>query len=93
MNIQSLKYPGSSVSHLIDKTWGSDNGVTFAFILENESEGQMYMKGMIPYLRDAVGEWFPNAFTVEAIETHVDSTWDPVTKQIFFTMDAWVKIL
>jgi hypothetical protein len=29
--------------------------------------------------------------TVEAIETHADSTWDPVTKQISSTTDAWVK--
>ena len=41
--IQSSKYPGSSVFHLIDKTRCSDNGVMFfTFILENESEGQMY---------------------------------------------------
>jgi hypothetical protein len=91
MNIQSSKYPGSSVFHSIDKTWGSDNGVTFTFIPENELEGQMYMTGMIPYLRDAVGEWYLNAFMVEAIETHSDSTWDPETKQISSTTDAWVK--
>ena len=91
MNIKSSKYPESSVFHSIDKTYGSDNGVTFTFIPENESEGQMYMTGMIPYLRDAVGEWYLNAFTVEAIETHADSTWDPVTKQISSTTDAWVK--
>ncbi len=91
MNIKSSKYPGSSVFHSIDKTWGSDNGVTFTFIPENESEGQMYMTGMIPYLRDAVGEWYLNAFTVEAIETHTDSSWDPDTKQISSTTDARVK--
>jgi hypothetical protein len=45
----------------------------------------MNMTGMIPYLRNAVGEWYLNAFTVEAIETHADSSWDPETKQISYT--------
>lgn len=91
MSIPSQKFPGSPVFHSIDKTWGSDNGVTLTFIPENEEEGRMYQTGMIPYLRDAVGEWYLNAFTVEAIERHVDSIWDPETKQISSTTDAWVK--
>jgi hypothetical protein len=79
------------VFHAIDKAWGLDNGVNFNFLPENESEARMYISGLVPYVRDAAGEWYLNAFTTEAIETHQDSTWDPETKQISSTTDVWVK--
>jgi hypothetical protein len=77
MNIESSKYPGFPVFHAIDKAWGSDNGVTFNFLPENEAEARMYIDRLVPYLRDTAGEWYLNAFTMEAIEKHQDSSWDP----------------
>jgi hypothetical protein len=38
MSIESSKYPGFPVFHTVDKAWGSDNGVNFNFLPENESE-------------------------------------------------------
>ena len=91
MDIKSSKFPDFPVFHAIDKAWGSDNGVNFNFLPENESEARMYISGLVPYVRDTAGEWYLNAFTTEAIETHQDSTWDPETKQISSTTDVWVK--
>jgi len=48
MGIQSSKFTGKSVFHTVDPAWGSDNGVTFTFILENEAEARMYITGMVP---------------------------------------------
>jgi hypothetical protein len=48
MGIQSSKFTGKSVFHTVDPAWGSDNGVTFTFILENEAEARMYIAGMVP---------------------------------------------
>jgi hypothetical protein len=91
MGIESSKYPGLPVFHTVDKAWGSDNGVNFNFLPENESEARMYIAGLIPYLRDSVGEWFLHAFSTEAIERHSDSVFDPASKQIYSTSDAWVN--
>jgi hypothetical protein len=38
MRIQSSRFPGKPVFHTVDPAWGSDNGVTFTFIPENEAE-------------------------------------------------------
>jgi hypothetical protein len=38
-----------------------------------------------------VGEWYLSAFTTDAIESHMESSWDPNTKQISSTSDAWVQ--
>lgn len=91
MNIESSRYPGCPVFHAIDRAYGSDNGVTFNFLPENESEAHMYISGLVPYLRDTAGEWYLNAFTAEAVERAQDSSWDPETKQISSTTDVWVK--
>ncbi len=91
MNIESFKFPGFPVFHVIDKTWNSDNGVVFTFLPENTSEAEMFISGLVPYVRDTSGEWYLNAFTVEAIKRHQESSWDPVTKQISSTTDVCVK--
>ena len=91
MQIESSKFPGHPVFHAIDRAWGSDHSVNFNFIPENEAEARMYISGLVPYVRDTVGEWYLNAFTVEAIEKHADSSWDPNTKQVSSTLDAWLR--
>jgi hypothetical protein len=75
MNIMSSKFPGKPVFHSVDPTWGSDNGVTFTFIPENESEARMYIAGLVPYIRDTEGSGL-TAFSVEAIDQHADSVFD-----------------
>jgi len=91
MRIQSSRFPGKPVVHTVDPAWGSDNGVTFTFIPENEAEARMCIAGVVPYIRDMRGEEMLHAFLVEAIEQHADSNFDLVTKQISSTCDVWIQ--
>lgn len=43
MSIQSSKFPGKPIFHSVDPAWGSDNGVIFTFMLENEAEARIYI--------------------------------------------------
>jgi hypothetical protein len=88
LSLNTSKFPEFSIFHAIGRAWGSDNGVTFNFLPENESEGHMYISGLAPYLRDTAGEWYLNAFKFEAIEHHQNSSWDPVMKHILSTTDV-----
>jgi hypothetical protein len=91
MEIKSTVYPDFPVFHSIDKTWGSDSNVMFTFLPENNSDARMYIAGLIPYLRDTQDSWFLQAFTEEAKTMHRSSVWDPVTKQVSSTTDAWIS--
>jgi hypothetical protein len=91
MDIPSSKFPGKPVFHTLDPAWGSDNGVTFTFIQENEAEVRMYISGMVPYIREMYGEELLKAFSADSVERHSDSIFDLVTKQISSTTDVWIK--
>jgi hypothetical protein len=82
MSIKSTKYPSCSLFHSIDKSWRVSKGVTFTFVPENESDGRMYVAGLIPFLR-SVDEWYLTQFTEEAKFRHRSSVWDPDTRQLF----------
>jgi hypothetical protein len=84
MRIQSSAFPNCGVFHTIDKSWRKENGVTFTFVLENESDGRMYVAGLITYLR-AFDPWFLSQFTEEARNWHRSSHWDEKLKQVFST--------
>lgn len=91
MDNPSSKFPGKPVFHTLDPAWGSDNGVTFTFIPENEAEARMYIAGMVPYIREMYGNILFRAFSADAIDRHADSIFDPVTKQISLTTDVWIQ--
>lgn len=91
MGIMSSKFPGKPVFHSVDPAWGSDNGVTFTFIPENEAEARMYIAGLVPYIRDTIGPELLRAFSAEAVDRHADSVFDQTTKQIFSTTDVWIQ--
>ena len=82
MKIPSTTHEGASVFHTIDKSWRDENGVTFTFVPENESEGRMYVAGLIPYLR-SIDPWYLSMFTEDARYGHRLSHWDEKSKQIF----------
>ncbi len=82
MNIPSTEYEGASVFHTIDRSWRDENGVTFTFVPENDSDGRMYVAGLIPYLR-SIDPWFLTMFTEDARNMHRLSHWDEQSKQIF----------
>jgi len=50
MSIQSSKFPGKPIFHSVDPAWGSDNGVIFTFMLENEAEARIHIAGLVPYV-------------------------------------------
>jgi hypothetical protein len=62
MSIPSSAFPNSSMFHTIDKSWWDENGVTFTFVLENESDGRMNVAGLVPYLQ-AMDPWSLSQFT------------------------------
>jgi len=90
MDIQSMKFPGHPVFHSLDATWGSDNGVNFNFHPDNEKEARMYIAGLIPCMRDTMGEKYLSGFSADAIGRHSDSVFNVKTKQIYSNTDIWV---
>ncbi len=93
MDIPSSEFPGKPVFHSVDPAWGSENGVNFTFIPENEAEARMYIAGLEPYLRDTyVKEMLRvlKAFSANTIDSHADSVFDPETRQIFLNTDVWI---
>jgi hypothetical protein len=84
MNIPSSVYDNTPVFHTIDRAW-KDNGVTFTFVPENESDGRMFVAGLIPYLR-AIDPWYLSCFTEDARYGHRLNHWDPKSKQVL-TLD------
>jgi hypothetical protein len=67
----------------MDRQWRSENGVTFTFLPENDSEARSIVAGLIPYLRYTVDPWFMKMFTTEAKYRHASSKWDQATRQVF----------
>jgi hypothetical protein len=90
MGIQLSKFPGHPVFHAIDTTWGSDNGISFNFHLDNKAEARMYIVSLIPFIRDTKGEEYLYIFSAEAVDRHLKSIFDEITKQIFLNTDVWV---
>jgi hypothetical protein len=82
MNIKSSKFPSCSLFNTIDKCYRDPKGVTFTFVPENESDGRMYVAGLIPYLR-SIHPWYLDQFTEAAKIRHQSSVWDSTTQQIF----------
>ncbi len=82
LQIHSSKYPGVSVFHTVDRSWRDENGVTFTFVPEHDSDGRMYVAGLLPYLR-SVDEWYLSLFSEDARNRHKNSIWDPQSKQVF----------
>jgi len=90
MNIKSSRFADKPVFHTVDPVWGTDNGVTFTFIPENEAEARMFIAGLIPYIRDTLGEGHLQPFTTEAVDRHADSVYDSTTRQISSITDIWI---
>jgi hypothetical protein len=82
MSIKSTKFPSCSLFHTIDKSYRDPKGATFTFVPENESDGRMYVAGLIPYLR-SIHSWYLDQFTEAAKSRHRSSVWDEKTQQIF----------
>jgi hypothetical protein len=82
MSIPSTIYPNVPVFHSIDTQWRSENGFTFTFLPENESDGRMYVTGLIPYLH-SINPWYIACFTKDARQCHSFSIWDSEKKQLF----------
>jgi hypothetical protein len=80
MSITSTVYENTLVFHTIDKVW-KDGGVTFTFVPKNESDGRMYVAGLIPYLR-SINPWYLSCFTEDARYLHCLKHWDPHSKQV-----------
>jgi hypothetical protein len=91
MTIPSSKFPGKPVFHTVDPAWGTDNEVTFNFIPENEAEARMFIAGLVPYIRDTLGEKHLRPFSVDAIDHHSDSVYNKATNQISSTTDIWIN--
>ncbi len=90
MKIQSSKFPGKPVFHSVDHAWGSNNGVNFIFISENEAEAQMFIAGLVPYIRDTLGVDNLRPFSKDAVKHHTNSVFDQTSKQFFLTTDIWI---
>ena len=83
MSIPSLVFPGTPLFHTIDRQWRSENGVTFTFLPENDSEARSIIAGLIPFLRHTANPWYMKMFTTEAKYRHASSKWDQATRQVF----------
>lgn len=89
MNIKSSKFPACSLFHTIDRSYRDPKGVTFTFVPENESDGRMYVAGLIPYLR-SIHPWYLEQFTETAKTHHRSSVWDSKTQQIFSMVELCI---
>ncbi len=83
MEIPSQVFPGTPMFHTMDKQWRSENGVTFTFLPENDSDARTIVAGLIPYLRYTAEPWYLSMFTSEAKLRHASSKWDHTTRQVF----------
>jgi hypothetical protein len=83
MAIPSQVFPHTPLFHTIDKQWRSENGVTFTFLPENESDARSLIAGLIPFLRHTADPWYMKMFTTEAKLRHSSSKWDQETRQVF----------
>jgi len=83
MEIPSQVFPGTPLFHNMDKQWRSENGVTFTFLPENDSDARTIVAGLIPYLRCTAEPWYLSMFTSEAKLRHASSKWDHTTRQVF----------
>jgi hypothetical protein len=83
MAIPSQVFPHTPLFHTIDKQWRSENGVTFTFLPENESDARSLIAGFIPFLRHTADPWYMKMFTTEAKLRHSSSKWDQATRQVF----------
>lgn len=91
LNIKSSRFPGTSLFHTIDKSWGTESGITFTFVPENEEEARMYITGLVPFIRDTTNDWYLSFFSADAISRYSDAAWDPTTNQLASTSDVWVN--
>jgi hypothetical protein len=66
MSIPSQIFPGTPLFHTVDKQWRSENGVTFTFLPENDSDARSIIAGLIPFLRYMADPWYLKMFTTEA---------------------------
>jgi hypothetical protein len=71
-----------------DDIWHSMNVVTFMFLPGNESDGHMYVEGLIPYLRASADKWYLSLFTKNARHMHKRNMWDLATMQMFSTAEV-----
>jgi hypothetical protein len=83
MAIPSQVFPGTPLFHTIDRQWRSENGVTFTFLPENDSDARSIEVGLIPFLRYTADQWYMSMFTIEAKFRHASSKWDHATRQVF----------
>jgi hypothetical protein len=83
MSIPSQVFPGTPLFHTIDRLWRSENGVTFTFLPENDSDARTIVAGLIPFLQHTADLWYMSMFTTEAKLRHVSSKWDQATRQVF----------
>jgi hypothetical protein len=83
MTIPSQVFSNTPLFHTIDKQWRLENGVTFTFLPENESDARSVIAGLIPYLRHTADPWYMKMFTTEAKLRHASSKWDQDTRQVF----------
>jgi hypothetical protein len=83
LSIPSQVFPGTPLFHTINKQWRSENGLTFTFLPENDSEARPIIAGLIPFLWDTTDSWYMKMFTTEAKYRHASSKWDQATRQVF----------
>jgi hypothetical protein len=95
MNIPSSTHEGVPVFHSIDRQWRSESIITFTFLPDNESDGRMFIGGLIPFLRAG----FYNSFqkkqnTITGIICGIlqRNRFSPPTKQILIHSYAMMML-
>jgi hypothetical protein len=82
LSVSLLVFPGTPLFHTINNQWRLENGVTFTFLSENDSEARSIIAGHIPYLCDTMDPWYIKMLTMEEKHRHISSKWDQATRQV-----------
>ncbi len=83
MAIPFQVFSDTPLFHTIGKQWRSEDGVTFTFFPENESDARSIIAGLILFRHYTADPWYLKMFTTEANFQHASSKWDQATRQVF----------
>jgi hypothetical protein len=76
MKIESRTVPGQSLFHVVDETW-NQNGYTFSFFPNVDTEAQAMMMSLIPFLHHHCHERITKWFSQTAQSRAAGAAWDP----------------
>lgn len=72
---------------------GSQSGITFTFLPENEEDARSYIAGLIPFLKETASTWFMHLFSEDAKIRHLHLRWDNKTRQAYSAEEAELEAL